>query len=93
MSPSIEVDPSNPQRACVVYAADPDNGTALEARIDVLDQPPGSADVQFLNPFHGGSQMAAENGWAHAVWVDYRAGYRNSRIQRTRWPANAQFRQ
>ncbi len=73
--PSIEVDPSNPLRVCVVYAADPDDGTTMETRIDRGDQPPGTADVQFLHPFNGATQMAAENGWVHTVWVDYRAGY------------------
>ena len=71
--PSVEVDPSNPNRIGIVYAADPDDGTAVEVRLDGGDFPAGSSDASLLSPFSGGTTMACSNGYVYGVWADYRA--------------------
>jgi len=70
--PSIEVDESNSSHVCAVYAADPDDGPAVETRLDVGDFPAGTADAATLHPFSGATTMSCSNGYVYTVWVDYR---------------------
>ncbi len=69
--PSIEVDPSNPNRIGVVYAGDPDAGIPFERRLDTGDQPAGSA-LAWLNDWQPG--VGACPGWVYSSWADYRNG-------------------
>lgn len=71
--PSIEVDETDDNHICVVYADDPDDGPAVETRIDVGDTPPGASDAALLSPFSGATAMSCSNGFVYSVWVDYRS--------------------
>jgi len=70
--PSCEVDPTNPAHVCIVYTSDPDDGPAVETRLDVGDQPAGASDVALPSPFSGTTAMGCGNSYVHAVWVDWR---------------------
>ncbi len=74
--PSCEVDPSNASHVCAVYACDPDDGPAVETRLDVGDQPPGASDVALPLPFSGTTAMGCSNGYVYGVWVDHRTSPR-----------------
>ncbi len=69
--PSVAVDPGNPNRIGVAFAADPDNGPAGEARVDVGDMP-SSFDLSLLPPTSGASNLAYGGAYLHAAWSDSR---------------------
>lgn len=66
------VDPGNPLRIGVVYAADPDNGPAAEGKADTGDNLPGQYDAWLLNPFSGRSNIAESGTYIHTCWIENR---------------------
>ncbi|MBU1071733.1 glycoside hydrolase, partial [bacterium] len=70
---SVAVDRSNPQRIGAVFAADPDDGPACEARVDTGDVV-STFDAHLLNPFAGASNLSYSGGYLHAVWTEARPG-------------------
>ena len=88
--PSIQPDPSQPNRVCMAYAARPGGGLTFETRLDTGDVPPGSADAGLPYPFSGGKRVVASNGWVHTVWDDLRAGtelyYQRTASATPTWP-------
>ena len=70
--PSVAVDPGNPSRIGIAFAADPDDGPAGETRVDTGDMPPSSWDATLLNPFSGRSNLSYGGTYLHAAWVDMR---------------------
>ncbi len=69
---AMAVDPSNPLRIGAVFAADPDNGPAGEARVDTGDMAPSSFDASLINPLRGASNLGQTSTHAHACWIDTR---------------------
>ena len=72
--PAVAVDPGNPNRIGLVYAADPDNGPSLESKVDTGDFPPSQFDAHLLNPFSGRSNLSYSGSHLHSCWREARPG-------------------
>jgi FlgD Ig-like domain len=86
--PSIAVDPGNPARVGMAYAARPGSGILIDQRLDQVAA--GSNDTSRGSIFHSGSRIATDNGIVHTVWDDDRSGtweiyYRQTQANNPTW--------